>query len=95
MLAPNETKVTISIPQVKPWSPDSPHLYDLIVETRDDQVRSYFGIRKFSLGKDDKGRTRLCLNNRPLFQFGPLDQGYWPDGLYTPPRKLPWATTWM
>jgi beta-galactosidase/beta-glucuronidase len=87
VLASNETGLTLSIPQVKPWSPASPHLYDLIVETRDDQVRSYFGMRKFSLGKDSQGRTRLCLNNRPLFQFGPLDQGYWPDGLYTPPSE--------
>src|SRR6202790_2499414 len=42
-------------------------------------------MRKISLGKDDKGFTRIMLNNRPLFQFGPLDQGWWPDGLYTAP----------
>ncbi|HTX90646.1 MAG TPA: glycoside hydrolase family 2 TIM barrel-domain containing protein [Anaerolineales bacterium] len=77
--------ITLSIPHPKPWSPDSPHLYDLTVTAGHDKVGSYFGMRKFGLGKDEKGRTRLCLNNRPLFQFGPLDQGYWPDGLYTPP----------
>ena len=42
-------------------------------------------MRKYSMGRDDQGRMRLCLNNEPLFHYGPLDQGYWPDGLYTPP----------
>jgi beta-galactosidase/beta-glucuronidase len=79
--------ISLSIPHVKPWSPASPHLYDLVVETTDDRVSSYFGMRNFSLGKDERGRTRLCLNNQPLFQLGPLDQGYWPDGLYTPPSE--------
>jgi hypothetical protein len=75
----------------KLWSPDSPYLYKLKVILLDergnrlDQVRSYFGMRKISLGKDDKGVTRLLLNNKPLFQYGPLDQGWWPDGLYTAP----------
>ena len=50
-----------------------------------DTVESYFGMRKISLGKDDKGITRMMLNNKPVFQFGPLDQGWWPDGLYTAP----------
>jgi len=50
-----------------------------------DEVKSYFGMRKIALGKDDKGINRLFLNNKPLFQFGPLDQGWWPDGLYTAP----------
>ncbi|MBN2385641.1 MAG: hypothetical protein JXB85_01380 [Anaerolineales bacterium] len=77
--------LTLAIPAPKTWSPDDPHLYNLVVETDDDLVESYFGMRKFSLGTDSLGRTRLCLNDRPLFQFGPLDQGYWPDGLYTPP----------
>lgn len=87
ILEPTGTDATLSIPLVKPWSPASPHLYDLVVETRDDRVCSYFGMRKFSLGKDANGRMRLCLNHQPLFQFGPLDQGYWPDGLYTPPSE--------
>jgi beta-galactosidase/beta-glucuronidase len=77
--------VTVQIPQLKLWSPESPHLYDVEVSAGRDKVTGYFGMRKFSLGKDEQGRTRLCLNNHPLFQFGPLDQGYWPDGLYTPP----------
>ena len=75
----------LAIPNPRPWSPDDPYLYDLVVEAGADRVESYFGMRKFSLGKDAQGRTRLCLNNQPLFQCGPLDQGYWPDGLYTPP----------
>jgi beta-galactosidase/beta-glucuronidase len=72
--------VSIPIPAAKLWSPSSPHLYDLVVTAGEDQVGSYIGMRKFSL---EAGR--LCLNGSPLFQFGPLDQGYWPDGLYTPP----------
>ena len=50
-------------------------------------MKSYFGMRKFSLGKDARGRLRMCLNDQPVFQYGPLDQGYWPDGLYTPPSS--------
>jgi beta-galactosidase/beta-glucuronidase len=80
-----EAAINLPIPDPKLWSPESPHLYDLVVEAGVDRVESYFGMRKFSLGKNDRGRTRLCLNDRPLFQFGPLDQGYWPDGVYTPP----------
>ncbi len=78
---------TLAIPQPKLWAPGSPHLYDLVVELGEDRVTSYFGMRKFSLGRDALGRQRLCLNNQPLFQVGPLDQGYWPDGLYTPPSE--------
>ena len=77
----------LPIPAPKLWSPSDPHLYDLVVETGQDRVESYFAMRKFSLGTDSLGRTRLCLNGIPLFQFGPLDQGYWPDGLYTPPSE--------
>ncbi|HIJ51827.1 MAG TPA: hypothetical protein HPP66_01590 [Planctomycetes bacterium] len=79
------------------WSPDSPYLYDLRIalhEKKDrtslggrkvDEVRSYCGLRKISLGKDESGINRLFLNNKSLFQYGPLDQGWWPDGLYTAP----------
>jgi hypothetical protein len=76
----------------KPWTPDSPTLYDMEVTITDgdkivDQVSTYFALRKISIGKDDKGIQRLMLNNKPLFQLGPLDQGWWPDGLYTPPTE--------
>ena len=74
----------------KLWSPSSPHLYDLEVALVRggkvvDRVTSYAAMRKFSTAKDGKGIVRLCLNDEPLFQFGPLDQGWWPDGLYTAP----------
>lgn len=87
--APGEA-LMLSIPNAKHWSPDSPFLYDLEVElvragTVLDAVRSYFGMRKISLAKDPQGHLRLLLNNAPLFQFGLLDQGWWPDGLYTAP----------
>jgi hypothetical protein len=72
------------------WSPDSPFLYDLHVELLEgdrvvDRVESYFGMRSIALGHDEHGVTRLFLNGEALFQYGTLDQGYWPDGLYTAP----------
>jgi len=80
----------LKIADAKLWSPDSPFLYDLkVVLLHDgkvvDEVASYFGMRKIALGKDPGGVLRLFLNNKPLFQYGPLDQGWWPDGLYTAP----------
>ncbi len=83
--------ISLSIPTPKLWSPDNPFLYDLAIELTDsdgnvvDQVQSYFGMRKISVEKADDGYNRLFLNNEPLFQLGPLDQGFWPDGLYTAP----------
>ena len=83
-------QVAISIPDTKLWSPDSPFLYDLKVTLISngkmvDQVGSYFAMRKVSSKRDKNGIVRLQLNNKDLFQFGPLDQGWWPDGLYTAP----------
>jgi beta-galactosidase/beta-glucuronidase len=80
----------LPVPKARLWSPDSPALYDLTVTLKRDgrvidEVKSYFGMRKISVCPDAGGVPRLCLNNRPLFQFGPLDQGFWPDGLYTAP----------
>src|SRR5207302_1595686 len=74
----------------KLWSFDSPFLYSLDVELLQrgksvDRVESYFGMRKVSIDKDDKGVPRLMLNGKFVFQVGPLDQGFWPDGLYTAP----------
>jgi beta-galactosidase/beta-glucuronidase len=84
------SELKLSIPNPKLWSPDSPHLYDLRVALKSgdktvDAVTSYFGMRKIALGKDDKGVTRMMLNGKPVFQVGPLDQGFWPDGIYTAP----------
>jgi hypothetical protein len=75
---------------LKLWSPESPFLYTLraTLSRRGqviDQVTSYAALRDLKVAKDDAGLNRLMLNGKPLFQFGPLDQGFWPDGLYTPP----------
>ena len=83
-------ELVLPIPQPKLWAPGSPHLYDLQVSLKSegkvvDAVTSYFGMRKIALGKDEKGTTRMMLNGQPVFQVGPLDQGFWPDGIYTAP----------
>jgi len=78
-------------PATRLWSPDLPYLYDLQVRLKDrdgkviDELDSYFGMRKIAVQKDEDGFNRLLLNNEPLFQYGFLDQGWWPDGLYTAP----------
>lgn len=82
--------MALTIPEAKLWSPDTPHLYDLKVTLSQgdrpvDVVTSYFGMRKIEVAPDEAGILRLKLNNEVLFQYGPLDQGWWPDGLYTPP----------
>ena len=80
-----ETLVPIADPKL--WSPSSPFLYDVKVKTSTgDEVDSYFGMRKISLGKVD-GITKLLLNGKFEFQIGPLDQGYWPESGYTPPTE--------
>ena len=75
----------IPVPDFEPWSPENPRLCDFTVTCGDDEVKSYFAMRKFSVEADDAGVRRLCLNGRPYFHNGLLDQGYWPDGLYTAP----------
>jgi hypothetical protein len=77
--------LTLSIPDAELWTPDHPFLYDLTLTCGNDVVESYFGMRKISLKKDADGWYRLMLNNAFVFQMGPLDQGYWPDGIYTAP----------
>ncbi len=67
------------------WSPENPKLYDLEISVGDDVVKSYFGMRKYGVGKDSNGKPRIMLNNKPYFHNGLLDQGYWSDGMYTPP----------
>jgi len=80
----------LAVKDVKPWTPDTPFLYDLKVELKSDgktvdEVKSYFGMRKIALGKDENGIQRLMLNGKFVFQVGTLDQGFWPDGLYRAP----------
>ena len=86
----NSSHISVPIPGAKLWSPDSPFLYDLKVLVFNngkviDQVKSYFGMRKIAMARDKRGRLRIHLNNKPCFMLGPLDQGFWPDGLYTAP----------
>ena len=91
--ADQDGKVTLNIPEEHffPWSPDTPFLYDLTVGTNQgeeaglDTVHSYFALRKWSCAPDAHGVLRFCLNDKPILLNGLLDQGYWPEGLYTPP----------
>ncbi|KAI9375467.1 glycoside hydrolase superfamily [Aspergillus egyptiacus] len=77
---------TFRVPDIKRWSPDTPNLYNVTVTLGDDQVRSYTGFRTIS--KDTiNGVVRPLLNGEFHFMFGTLDQGYWPDGIYTPPTR--------
>lgn len=81
-----ESTLTIPAEELRLWSPENPFLYDVsIVLPGGDRVESYFGMRAFGIGKDEKGLPRLLLNGKPYFQNGLLDQGYWSDGYYTAP----------
>lgn len=81
-----ESTLTIPAEELRLWSPEEPFLYDVsIVLPGGDRVESYFGMRAFGIGKDEKGLPRLLLNGKPYFQNGLLDQGYWSDGYYTAP----------
>ena len=89
---PVDQALRLPIPAPHAWNPADPHLYDLTVRlTRAgqplDEVGSYFAMRKFGLAPDAGGLLRFTLNNQPLFLYGPLDQGFFPDGLYTPPSE--------
>jgi hypothetical protein len=86
----------LKIPKPRLWTPDDPYLYSVTVHLvrehpayqmreHGETVSTYFAMRKVSAAKDEHGVMRLMLNNKPLFQIGPLDQGWWPDGLLTPP----------
>ncbi len=84
------TSITVPVPKPRLWSPDDPFLYDLEITVKKngkpiDIVKSYFGMRKVEIKKDDKGYDRIYLNNRYVYNLGTLDQGFWPDGLYTAP----------
>lgn len=83
-------EIVVPLENAKLWAPGSPELYDVRItlangDKVEDAVDSYFAMRKISLGKDEQGITRILLNNKFVFQSGPLDQGFWPDGLYTAP----------
>jgi hypothetical protein len=79
-----ETQVPLSAMEL--WSPDSPTLYDLEIHLKSgDRVKSYFAMRAVETRADAAGHRRIFLNHKPLFLIGPLDQGWWPDGLYTAP----------
>ncbi len=84
--------LVLTIPDAHPWSPTDPFLYPLHLKLEKDgamldEVVSYFAMRKFRLVSDSQGRQHFALNNQPLFLYGPLDQGYFPDGLYTAPSE--------
>ena len=83
-------EVTLHVPDMKLWSPSDPYLYDIEIKVVSDGaivdcVKGYAAMRKISYARDEAGHKRMLLNNKPLFQYGPLDQGWWPDGLYTAP----------
>ncbi len=79
------TTCIIPVPSPHLWSPEDPYLYEMKLTVGEDHVESYFAMRKFSTGKDRRGIKRFFLNNQPYFLNGVLDQGYWPEGLMTPP----------
>lgn len=84
-------QIKLRVPKPRAWSPADPFLYELVVTATDmgksDTVKSYFAFRDVDVTRDQNGTNRIRLNGEPLFQFGPLDQGFWPDGLYTPPTE--------
>ena len=77
--------IEIAIPDIMLWTCETPYLYYYTVTLGEDQAESYFAMRRFSVEKDEKGIPRICMNGEVQFQNGVLDQGYWPDGLYTAP----------
>jgi hypothetical protein len=88
----SDNEITLQIKDPVLWSPDRPFLYDVTIELINnnrtvDKVTSFTGLRKISLGKTADGFTRMLLNNEFVYQNGPLDQGFWPDGIYTPPTE--------
>lgn len=89
---PYQNSVVLPISNAKLWTPESPHLYHTTIVVKKnakvvDQFKTYFAMRKSSMVRDANGYLRLALNNKPVFHFGTLDQGWWPDGLLTPPSE--------
>lgn len=81
-----EGSVELDVSACRRWTPDAPELYRVVLAFGEDRVESYFGLRDFSLAERD-GRRYFALNGEPIFQSGLLDQGYWPEGVYTPPSN--------
>ncbi|MBI1368476.1 MAG: beta-galactosidase [Planctomycetes bacterium] len=84
------TRVIIRLENPRTWSPEDPYLYPVKItwkgpDGKTDTVESYFGMRSIEMKKDEAGFNRMFLNGKPVFEYGPLDQGWWPDGLYTAP----------
>lgn len=86
-LIADTTDRVVKIPDFKPWSPEAPFLYNVVFKACGESIKSYFGMRKFSVGTDSDGMKRLFLNNKPYFHNGLLDQGYYSDGYLTPPAN--------
>lgn len=87
---PATKEIDIALPEITLWTPETPKLYKLEIKLGKknqivDEVESYFAMREISTVTDDKGYKRIGLNGKPIFQYGTLDQGWWPDGLLTPP----------
>ena len=80
-------EIVVPLGEFIPWTPENPYLYDLEITYGEDKIKSYFGMRKFSTGKDKNGILRFYLNNKPFFFNGVLDQGYWPESLLTAPTE--------
>ena len=85
--SPSPTSFTFRIPNARLWSPEDPYLYRFTATCGEDEVKGYFGMRKFEKRRDANGTWRFYLNNEPYFILGPLDQGWWPDGFLTPPSE--------
>ena len=83
--------LVLKVPDAKLWSPASPHLYQIKVSIGTDEVTSYTGILKVGQERDKDGNLRFMLNDKPIFHWGPLDQGWWPDGLLAPPSDAAMA----
>ena len=81
------TPIPVPVPGFRPWSPEDPALYDFTAVLGEDRAESYFAMRKVEVRPDAQGVPRIHLNGRPYFMHGVLDQGYWPDGLYTAPSE--------
>src|SRR5258708_3085793 len=87
------TQISLPIHNPHLWSPNDPYLYGLKITYGSDIVTSYVGMRKVEVRKDTTGTPRILVNNEPLFLFGPLDQGFWPAGIYLPPTDPPLLST--